>query len=386
MLGTPVDTRISPRPPRKRSFLGPLALALVVIALVVAGAYYSLRTRSVPAGAIDEPSEGALLTDRTAVSGWAIDQNARGNTGVDGVQIFVDGAYVGDAYYGIGRPDLGRAFGLQFSASGWSMWLEPGQLSSGPHTLEAHAHSSLNGQVTTYPRTIVVAAGSEPFGAVDVPDDGATVSSLTEVRGWALDARAHDGTGIDRVQVFLDGALIADAQYGLARPDVAGVYGAQFADAGWSTRLDPAGLSLGQHTLEARARSLLSGEETTYSHTLFVQQATYPRGAWDIPADGETVSGSVTLQGWALDEASVDGSGVDRVEIFLDNQPIGVADYGQSRPEIGAAYGQRFTQAGWRIEVDLTNQPPGQHTLEARARSALTHVDTSYARSIVIGQ
>src|SRR3954453_7751464 len=113
--------------PRRRPIVfvtcGALVLALVVFGVIVGG-----RLRSSPMGTIDQPADGAVLTQLTPVSGWAIDRAARGNTGVDGVTVYVDGQYVGDAYYGLGRTDIGELFGLQFAASGWSVWIEPAQL------------------------------------------------------------------------------------------------------------------------------------------------------------------------------------------------------------------------------------------------------------------
>ena len=363
--------------------LAALALVLVVFAVVFYG-----RVRSSPMGSIDVPAEGAVLTQQTAVSGWAIDRAARGNTGVGAVTVYVDGQYVGDAYYGIGRTDIGGRFGLQYAPSGWSIWIEPSQLGTGSHTLEARAHSDVSGQDVAYTRTIDVPEGTTPTGslagAVDLPASGAVVSSLTDVRGWALDARATGNSGIDRVQLYVDDTLVGNAQYGQPRPDVANQFGQQFAASGWTTRFDPAGFSVGSHTLEARVHSRVTGDEATYSTGIEIEQGTYPRGSLDIPANGQTVSGTTPVAGWAIDLAAHQGTGVDRVQIYLDGVQVATADLGQNRPEIGAAYGQNFGDSGWSAELDLTRVAPGSHTVEAKAESTLTGQATSYSTTITV--
>ena len=55
---------------------------------------------------------------------------------------------------------------------------------------------------------------------VDVPTEGDAVDRRFPVQGWAF----KDGVGLARVEVLIDGEPVADAQYGLARPDVAGFW------------------------------------------------------------------------------------------------------------------------------------------------------------------
>jgi hypothetical protein len=222
------------------------------------------------------------------------------------------------------------------------------------------------------------------IGSLDTPESGAVINGLTDVRGWALDGRATDGTGVDRVQLYLDDTLVGDAQYGRPRPDVATQYGQQFANAGWTTQFDPAGFSVGPHTLQAQVHSTVTGDEATYSTPIVVQQGTYPRGSLDVPASGQAVSGTISVAGWSVDLAAHDGTGVDRVQIYLDGTPVASADLGQSHPEIGAAYGANFVDSGWTGQIALSQVSPGPHTLAARARSRLTGAETSYSTTITV--
>ncbi|MBJ6981069.1 glycosyltransferase family 39 protein [Luteimonas sp. MC1572] len=66
----------------------------------------------------------------------------------------------------------------------------------------------------------------------DSPAAGARVDDHVAVAGWAF----KDGVGIDRVEVTLDGQVVATAQYGLERPHVAGY---------WAISTDPAHPAVG---------------------------------------------------------------------------------------------------------------------------------------------
>src|SRR5690606_2584074 len=51
---------------------------------------------------------------------------------------------------------------------------------------------------------------------IDAPAADASVGHVLDVRGWAF----KDGVGIDRVEVTFDGAVVAQADYGIASPGV----------------------------------------------------------------------------------------------------------------------------------------------------------------------
>ncbi len=55
---------------------------------------------------------------------------------------------------------------------------------------------------------------------VDAPAAGRTVSRRFALQGWAF----KDGVGLARVEVLLDGAPVAAAEYGLVRPEVSGFW------------------------------------------------------------------------------------------------------------------------------------------------------------------
>ena len=93
-------------------------------------------------------------------------------------------------------------------------------------------------------------------------------------------------------------------------------------------------------------------------------------GAIDTPSADAPVGGVIHVQGWAIDQASPTDVGVDRVVLSLDGLELGPAHLGQSRPDIAAAFGPRYAQAGWSATLDLdTRSTPGPHLLEVRITS-----------------
>ena len=111
-------------------------------------------------------------------------------------------------------------------------------------------------------------------------------------------------------------------------------------------------------------------------------RAGYPRGSIDTPAENADLGGTISLSGWALDEAATDGTGVDRVRVLLSGVEIGDATLGDYRQDIAAAYGPRFATAGYHVSLDLARAAPGQHTVEVRARSSVTGREMAYVRAI----
>lgn len=61
---------------------------------------------------------------------------------------------------------------------------------------------------------------------IDSPRPGATVAGEMRVEGWAF----KSGAGLARVDVLLDGEVVAQARYGLPRPDVANYWGLPAGD------------------------------------------------------------------------------------------------------------------------------------------------------------
>jgi hypothetical protein len=77
---------------------------------------------------LDVPRTGATVTPSFQVAGWALDGSAATGGGVDLVHAWayrLDAAaaplFLGEGNVNVSRPDVGAAFGAQFSKAGFSL-------------------------------------------------------------------------------------------------------------------------------------------------------------------------------------------------------------------------------------------------------------------------
>jgi hypothetical protein len=236
------------------------------------------------AGFVDQPAPGASVPagQPLVVSGWVVDQTAQGWPGIDEVHIYdglagAGGAFLGRADIARARVDVAQALGNGYWLnSGFSASLPAGALGPGAHTLSVYAHTPSKGWWYTQV-SIVVAPGAPPapapaaiVNAIIAPTASERVSRTLDhytIRGYALDPSATTGTGIDRVQVYMDeprgqgGTLVGEATFGGSTPGAAAQYGPHFAEAGYHVDIRPVDFTAGSHHVYAYARSSVSGQE-----------------------------------------------------------------------------------------------------------------------------
>lgn len=94
----------------------------------------------------------------------------------------------------------------------------------------------------------------------------------------------------------------------------------------------------------------------------------WPFGALDEPSAGSTVSGTISVAGWALDNVAV-----TRVDILVDDVVAGTATYGVERQDVAAAYPGAPVNAGYEYVLDTSSYPNGPHVIVAVARDAAGH-------------
>jgi hypothetical protein len=87
----------------------------------------------------------------------------------------------------------------------------------------------------------------------------------------------------------------------------------------------------------------------------------------DLPTDGATVPGPVTIAGWALDPQAWTGAGIGAVHVWAFRvdapstgpQFLGTAALGLPRPDVANAFGAQFGQAGFSLTT--TALAPGAY-------------------------
>src|SRR5205085_12030324 len=85
-----------------------------------------------PFGNLETPDFRATLSTTAGGSGWALD-----NVGIATVEVLIDGVKVGEAIYGLNRPDIGAVWGSFPNAAraGFSFTFDTTKFSNGDHTL-----------------------------------------------------------------------------------------------------------------------------------------------------------------------------------------------------------------------------------------------------------
>ena len=86
-------------------------------------------------------------------------------------------------------------------------------------------------------------------------------------------------------------------------------------------------------TVNARAYLLIGSFDTIRSEASTVMATLAPFGVLDTPSDGESVAGSLSLSGWALDNR-----GVTRVAARIDESVKVALAYGAARPDVCLAW------------------------------------------------
>ena len=198
---------------------------------------YSPGGDAPPFGSFDTPLEGSVVRSSVPVTGWALD-----DVGVESVQIYRDAVsgessglvYIGDALIVEGaRTDIETAFpGYPMNyRAGWGYMLLtnflPGN-GNGTFVLYALARDVSGHEVVLGSKTVTCdnINAVKPFGAIDTPAPGETVSGDNYRNvGWVLtptpNAIPVDGSTIT---VYVDGVELGHPVYNVYRSDIASLF------------------------------------------------------------------------------------------------------------------------------------------------------------------
>jgi sugar lactone lactonase YvrE len=338
---------------------------------------------------IDSPVAGAAVSGTITVNGWAMDNRAAVGTAIGSVQVFVDGAAVGNATYGLSRPDVCYVYPGRPGCPnvGFSFVLNTAALTPGSHTIMVTATDSDN-TPDTGSATVVVNVIGPPSVWIDSPVAGAAVSGTITVSGWAMESRAAVGTAIGGVQVFVDGTAVGNATYGLSRPDVCYVYPGRpgCPNVGFSFALNTATLTPGSHTIMVKATDSASFPVTGSASVVVNVTSIGSPSVWiDSPVAGAAVSGTITVNGWAMDNRAAVGTAIGSVQVFVDGTAVGNATYGLSRPDVCYVYPGRpgCPNVGFSFALNTATLTPGSHTIVVTATDSDTTPDTGSATVVV---
>jgi len=345
--------------------------------------------------------------------GWAL-----ASDGVDAVDVLVDGVIIGRAVYGRNRPGVTAAFpGYPDSQhAGFAYALDTTHFLNGQHLILARVRTKTGATLDLGPKSFEFANAPQtlqPFGAIEFPNKDAelfgtcgalsglglislsTPRRYNVVSGYVVDPGAAaevDGDGVGYVELLVDGAILYNSVtdcffsrttggltncYGVFRPDIAAAYPSlkDSVHGGFRFVLDISQLmnlnlyNPGHHTLQLRAGDHsgttinISEIPVTFSCDDFIgNDASF--GFIDIPPNGLTYGGQVSITGWALDF-----QGVASVSVLIDGQFYAFATRGLPRPGVSTLYpGYPDSFApGWVVSLDTTKISNGVHHIQAVA-------------------
>ena len=107
----------------------------------------------------------------------------------------------------------------------------------------------------------------------------------------------------------------------------------------------------------------------------------------DGPSSGVVVGRSFEVMGWAIDVATATGTGVDAFHVWAYPSAgggaifLGATSAPVARPDLGAAFGAQFVNAGFQIHA--SGLPAGTYTIVPYARSAISGAFTSVGAASV---
>jgi hypothetical protein len=352
----------------------------------------------IPAVHIDSPSPGATISGTVTVSGWAIDNTSTLGTAIGITQVLVDGTAVGTATYGVSRPDVCAAYPGRPGCPnvGFTYSLNTATLASGPHTVTVTAKDS-NASPNTGSASLTVNVVSTlavvPSVHIDSPAQGATISGTVTVSGWAINNDTMAGTPIGSVKVLVDGTAVGTATYGASRPDVCAAYPGRPScpNVGYTYSLNTATLAAGSHTVMVTATDSASPPDTGFASVTVIvgsSAAVIPTVHISSPAPGATVSGTVTVEGWTIDNASVVGTAIGSVQVLVDGTAVGTATYGVSRPDVCAAFPGRpgCPNVGFTYSLNTAALTAGLHSIAITAKDSASPPDSGSAKvTIIVG-
>lgn len=363
-----------------------------------------------PFGFIDQPDLRGVtnVSGSFPVVGWAADTD-----GIVRVDVQIDDGNMQSAMYGDPRPDVAVAY-PDFPAalfSGFVANVDTTRVRDGVHTLTVSATDNRGFTRTIGRRTVQIFNSPDnlkPFGRLEEPLRDATLygtrcgtapqvsppvrssAHITPVRGWALDLGARTDTGrVSYVELMIDGQRWLSTDdcgflfggfancYGLPRYDVQR-YFPTYPDAplsGFMFTLDVGallaqGVRQGQHVMKVRVGDQdgtfaeipnRDGIPVNFQCGETVNFASF--GYIDVPTYFDYVGGNVTFQGWAIDE-----TGLAAVEIVIDGNTVGQAQYGFPRPDVAQQHPQIITSgnSGWRFTMDTRRLSNARHRLTVR--------------------
>ena len=283
-----------------------------------------------PAGIIDTGTEETSVAATSSVQSTpeSIAQGTSAETtpgtlseNIEKIEIYLDGnkesgIFLGNADIGLPSSDAALIYGEEFTNFGFDLKNQQEKFifePATPHSLYIYLfipaygweHIKKEFTVPGDPTTTKIKISIDSIS----DNETITLDKLKEVRvsGWAADLGVGENTGINNVEVFLDGPrnfgkLLGQAQYGLERTDVGNAYGnANYNLSGYSLTFDASSLEQGSsHKLYVYAYSPKGTH--SYNTTNIIIEGQSKESNSIISADVNIGPESIEIKGWAINK------------------------------------------------------------------------------------
>lgn len=190
---------------------------------------------------------------------------------------------------------------------------------------------------------------------IDSPSNNQTyINSDVNLSGWAL-----SGDGIKQIKVLINNTYIGDAQLNLTRTDVAKAYpDYKQSNSGFQLTIDKSKLNDGANKVEIQAETY-SGEKII-DYRIINFDSLQPKMNIDIDTSKNySKDEELSIRGWAL----ING-GVKSVDVFLNGENMGTAQYGYERQDVNRVYPNfNNVNSEFRATINRTKLKLGQNNL-----------------------
>ncbi|NKZ28124.1 N-acetylmuramoyl-L-alanine amidase [Vagococcus lutrae] len=311
---------------------------------------------------VDTPQNNMTIGKKdVTISGWALDTQ-----GISRVSVYLDGTYVGDATYGLARPDVQQAYPSYANGrSGYELILPANKLTNGQHQIEIKA---INGQNRITSKLIKINKTTLPhLLEVDQPKNNASVRQAVAVSGWTLAEEK-----IKDVTIYVDGVKQGKATMDIARPDVQQIfpqYGIE--KSGYHYQLDVSKLSTGTHRL--KVVSTKENGQQVASERVIKKEAPRVYQTIDTPRAQSVVSGNqLKLSGWLLSDLPVTS-----LNVTINGKVIKALNRNIERPDVHAVFPDFTKQtAGYHVNVPTASMKKGSNKVGIQVKTSDGKVQT----------
>ncbi len=233
------------------------------------------------------------------------------------IEIYLDsgresGIFLGNVVYGMTSEEAFMIYGEDFSESGFLLAVdnegyvfEPGSI----HYLYIYTLIPEYGWDYTRKKISIPGETEDSTNiqlSIDDPSQNEIIKeadkSSIRVSGWSVDFDSSNNTGVERIEVYLNGPrdfgeFLGEADYGIERSDVANTFGnANYINSGYSLYFD--------------GSSLEEGSENTLYVYSFSTSGNYSLGMRDFKIEGEKVSNAiVSIEDCELDDQTIEIKG-----------------------------------------------------------------------------